>query len=119
MVMWTGLTWVFTPLFIRFWGYRGVAPAAVAVALTVFIPVVLIKRMIGFDIWRNVGKPFIAAGLMGLVLYFVTGSMVDSLPAVFLTVGLGAIIYSAAIFLLAGRQVRDTVGLVIHSLKKD
>jgi O-antigen/teichoic acid export membrane protein len=57
MVIWTVFTWMLTPIFIHFWGYNGVAPAAALVAVTVVLPVWLVKKVVDFDLWGNVGQP--------------------------------------------------------------
>jgi O-antigen/teichoic acid export membrane protein len=70
MVMWTALTWILTPtIFIYLWGYNGVAPAAALVATTVILPIWLVRKIVDFNLWENVGKPFLGAMVMGVILY--------------------------------------------------
>lgn len=118
MIFWTGLTWILTPPLIFLMGFNGVALAALLVATTVFIPIFLVKKMVAFSLWENVGQPLLAALLMGLVLYFVAPRLVFNLPTLFLTVSLGTIIYLGLIFSLAKGKIIEAWQLVSQSLRK-
>lgn len=117
MILWTTLTWLFTPLFIYFWGYQGVAPAAVVVALTVFIPIKLVKKITEFSLWENIGKPLLGSILMGGVLYFVVPPMAQNFLGVVIAVFLGAIIYLSLMFILAKEQILQMAKLAIGGIK--
>jgi O-antigen/teichoic acid export membrane protein len=113
MIMWTIMTWIFTPVFISFWGYQGVAPAALLVAMTVALPVYLVKRFADFDIWGNVGKPLVSALIMAGLLLLLRPFLGKNLVGVALLAVVGAIIYSGTIWWLAGEKVKEAAGLVL------
>jgi O-antigen/teichoic acid export membrane protein len=118
MVLWTILTWIFTPIFIYFWGFNGVAPAAVLVATTVVLPIWLVRRIVDFALWDNVGKPLLGALIMGGALWLITPFVVSDLPSTGLTVLLGAIIYLAVMLLLARKKIFEAKNLVLGVIKK-
>ncbi|MFC1727385.1 oligosaccharide flippase family protein [Patescibacteria group bacterium] len=118
MMMWTVLTWVFTPLFIIWWGYHGVALAALVVSSLVVIPVWLVKRFVNFAIWENVGWPMLGALLMGTAVYLLRPYFSQNLLMIGLLAAFGAIIYSIAMLLLAKDKVIGSVKLVAGAIKK-
>ncbi len=118
MIMWTTLTWIFTPIFIYFWGFNGVAPAAVVVAITVVLPIWLVKKITDFSLWDNVGKSLLGALIMGGVLYLVIPLLIKSLISIALVVLLGGIIYSVVMLLLAREKIIESLSLVLGVIKK-
>jgi len=118
MIFWTGLTWVLTPLLVFLMGFNGVALAAVLVSTTVILPVYLVKKVVDFELWENVGKPFLGALGMGAALYLIIPSFVINLFSLMIIVILGAIIYFCLMFVLAKEKIIDSVRLVLVSLKK-
>lgn len=118
MVMWTILTWVFTPIFIYFWGFNGVAPAAVLIGTTVVLPIWLVKKIVDFALWDNVGKPLLGALVMGVVLYLLIPFVVGSLPSIALIVLLGVIIYLVVMLVLAKEKIFEATKLVLGTIKR-
>jgi len=119
MVLWTILTWIFTPIFIYFWGFNGVAPAAVLVAITVVLPIWLVKRIVDFAIWDNVGKPLLGALIMGGALYLIAPLVISNLVSIALMILLGAIIYLAVMLLLARKKIFEAKNLVLGVIKNE
>jgi len=119
MVVWTVLTWVLTPIFIYFWGFNGVAPAAVLVATTVALPVWLVRKIVKFNLWENVGKPLLGAVVMGLVLYLAVPSVAVNFIGIALVIVLGVIIYLAVMLLLAKERIFESANLVLGAIKKE
>ena len=118
MVMWTILTWIFTLIFIYFWGFNGVAPAAVLVATTVVLPIWLVKKIVDFALWDNIGKPLLGALVMGVVLYLIIPSMVGSLASIALMILLGAMIYLLVMLFLAKEKIFEAINLVLGVIKR-
>jgi len=118
MVMWTILTWIFTLIFIYFWGFNGVAPAAVLVATTVVLPIWLVKKIVDFALWDNIGKPLLGALVMGVVLYLIIPFVVNSLASIALMALLGAIIYFAVMLFLAKEKIFEAINLVLGVIKR-
>jgi len=119
MVLWTILTWIFTPIFIYFWGFNGVAPAAVLVAITVVLPIWLVKRIVDFAILDNVGKPLLGALIMGGALYLIAPLVISNLVSIALMILLGAIIYLAVMLLLARKKIFEAKNLVLGVIKNE
>ncbi len=117
MIFWTALTWIFTPVFIYLWGYNGVAPAAVLVATSVVLPIWLVKKIVDINLWENVGKPFLGALLMGLVLYLAVPLVVKNLIGIALMIILGVIIYLGIMLFLAKEKIFEAVNLVLGTTR--
>lgn len=67
MVFWTTLTWVLTPLFIWWFGFNGVAWAAFAIAFTSVLPIIEVRKIVDVDVWDQVWRQLLAAGVMATV----------------------------------------------------
>lgn len=118
MIGWTALTWILTPIFIYLWGYSGVALAAFLVSTTVFLPIWLVKKIVGYNLWENVGKPLLGALIMGMALYLVIPLVVKGLLGIALMVLLGVIIYSAIMLLLAKEKIIEAANLALGAIKR-
>lgn len=75
MVMWTVLTWVVTPICMKFFGYQGVAIASLLITVTTFLPVRILKKYVAFNlieqIWRQAAATvvMVIVGLLGMGLW--------------------------------------------------
>ena len=75
MVMWTILTWIVTPICIYFFGYNGVAIAALLISFTSIITVYMVKSVIPINfldqVWRQVVASAVmaAVGLLGVQIW--------------------------------------------------
>lgn len=67
MVMWTILTWVLTPIGIYFFGFNGVAGAAMVISFTSVLPIYYVKKIVDIHVWDQVWRQLVAAGVMGIV----------------------------------------------------
>jgi O-antigen/teichoic acid export membrane protein len=67
MVMWTVLTWIVTPICIYFYGYNGVAIAALLISFSSVLSVWMVKKVIPINfidqIWRQTLASFVMAGV--------------------------------------------------------
>jgi len=118
MVMWTVLTWLLVPLFVYLWGFNGVGLAAILVATTVFLPIRLVKKVVAFNLWPNVGQPLIGSLVMGAFLYWLVPILAHNLMGIIFSALLGAIIYAVAMFFLAREKIFESVQLVLETIKK-
>ena len=66
MVIWTGMTWIMVPFLTRIYGFNGWAYASVAISLTVFLPVSMLKKEVNFKILPNILKPFLMTAASAL-----------------------------------------------------
>ncbi len=117
MVVWTALTWVLTLILVHFFGFNGVALAALLVALTVFLPIMYVKRIVNFSL-ENVGKPLLAALIMGVVLYFTCQILVINLPSLLLVILFGAIIYLGLMLVIARKKLAEARNIILEVIKK-
>jgi O-antigen/teichoic acid export membrane protein len=119
MVLWTVLTWVLTPIFVLLWNFSGVALATLLVSTTVFLPVLLVKRIVDFAFIGNVGKPFLAATMIGIALYLIMPQLQKDLLGLVVMVTLGVIIYSVAMFVLAKEKILKSLNLLLGVLRHE
>jgi hypothetical protein len=62
--------------------------------------------------------PFLAAAVMGVVIYFLGPFVIKNLISLMLMIGVGAMVYFLCIFLFARNEVTADVQLVLRHLKK-
>lgn len=67
MTFWTILTWILTPVTIIFYGYNGVALAALLISFTSILSVICAKKFVNFSFVDQVWRQFLASILMALV----------------------------------------------------
>jgi O-antigen/teichoic acid export membrane protein len=67
MIMWTLLTWILTPIFLWWFGYDGVAWAALIISLTSLLPVYYVQKTVAFRFVDQVWRQAVAASGMALV----------------------------------------------------
>jgi O-antigen/teichoic acid export membrane protein len=113
MVMWTILTWVVTPIAIYFYGYNGVAFAALLISFTSFLPIIYIKRIVPIAIMDQIWRQGLAAG--GMVVVGVLGQSYWSNSVTSLVVGMlsSAVIYGLILVLIG----KDKLFSEFRSLK--
>ncbi len=109
MVMWTALTWAFTVLFIRMYGFNGVPMALLAVSTTIVVVVNLVKRYVEFSFWKNVIWAFIGAVFQGLWYLFVLGRVPHSLGWLILAGVSGGILYAGIVWTFEKKRIMETI----------
>ena len=112
MVFWTVLTWILTPLLIHFYGYNGVSIASFMVTLTIFITVILVKKVVEFDFLKQIYKPLICAIIMSLSVFLLQNAIVTSLVTLMLVALAGGIIYTISMYLIAKNEILDGIRLI-------
>lgn len=107
MIMWTTLTWIFTPLLISKTGYNGVAIASALVATSSIVPMIIIKKLLPIHLAKNILPQLVSSLLMGFCIYW----LITYLPftsaswRIPLTILIGVILYFALIFLFTGKKL--------------
>jgi O-antigen/teichoic acid export membrane protein len=102
MTMWLVLTWALMPVLGIKLGYNGVALAAALISLSSLVAIMVARKYVPFSLVSSVGKPFLAASLMGLIIYFfrpMAGSLAFSVVLRTLT---GGFVYFALSYFLVG-----------------
>jgi O-antigen/teichoic acid export membrane protein len=105
MLMWTVLTWVLTPYLAFKYGYLGVAYATAIIALTSFIPVFIVHRLVGFSLYRALSSPTLAVLVMLPLSIFLSIVLPPSFTSLIVTIVASAIVYFTVALLLSGRQL--------------
>ncbi|MCA9369183.1 MAG: oligosaccharide flippase family protein [Pseudomonadales bacterium] len=113
MVMWTSMTWVFTPVLMKYYGYEGVAVAAFIISFTSLLPAYYVKKFVPINFFGSIWRQTVAAVAMALVGWFGRDIWGQSLYHL----GCGALLVSivyCVTFILIGR---DTLVREIKSLR--
>jgi len=114
MVMWTVLTWVMTPIAIHFFGFNGVAGAAIVISFTSVLPIYFVRKFVKINVWDQVWRQLLAATVMGGVGV----GMLKMMNSSFLWVGVGSgamgVTYLATLALIG----REKVYAELQSLRK-
>ena len=116
MTGWTILIWILTPLFIKIFGFNGVALASFLVAVSTTSIYFVAKRYVAFSFIRPVIKPFITAIFMGAFI-IATRGMISSLPILFVEILAAGGVYFLVTFLLMKKEVFGALRLVKESIK--
>jgi PST family polysaccharide transporter len=118
MVFWTIATWVLTPILIVTMGFNGVAAASALISTSVVLVIYITRKYVKFDVFKATMFPFLAAAIMGVVIYFLGPLLIKNLISLLFMIGMGAMVYFLCIFIFARREVTADVQLVLRHLKK-
>lgn len=105
MIMWTVLTWVLTPILLKYFGFNGVALAAFLISFSSVFAVILAKKYIRLRLWQQTRVQLLASVLMAVVA--VLGQNYWSLSFAHFTLGglLAVMTYICAVLLFGGKQL--------------
>lgn len=105
MLMWTALTFAAVPFLSWKMGVNGAGLGYMLVGISSVVAIIIARRAVHFSLWEAAIKPLAAALLMGLGI-FVTKSLLSvSLFSVIILIGLGALVYGSAMYLLVGKSL--------------
>jgi O-antigen/teichoic acid export membrane protein len=117
MIMWTGLTWAFLPALSLKYGINGAALGYALVGLSSIIAIITASRYVDLDFLTVIFKPFFAALIMGVVMFFLRGI----LPVSWLGFGglviVGAAVYIGVIILIFGPSIIGDSKAILLSVK--
>lgn len=105
MVIWTVLTWIVTPVAIYFFGFEGVAVAAMLISFTSALPIYYVRQVVPVAIWEQVWRQLLAAVGMGGVGVLLLPLMGQSLSAMLAGGMVMATSYLAILWLVGHRKV--------------
>lgn len=111
MVGWTILSWTLTPLFIKLFGYNGVALASLMVAMSTTTIYFAARKYIKFSFVRPIIKPLITSIIMG-VFIFATRPFISSLGFLFIESIAALGVYIMVLSLLTKSEVKNTIILM-------
>jgi O-antigen/teichoic acid export membrane protein len=101
-----------------FFGFNGVAIASALISLSLVIVVYLVKKHINFDLIKSSVYPLIASFIMAITVYISAKIFVSGLVSLLAIIILGVFVYFVTIFLIAGKQLKADVKLVMVNIKK-
>lgn len=110
MVLWTISTWVLAPLLTYLIGFNGFALALLIISSTLFLVVVLTKKVTHFSFWANINKPLLGALAQGgwytlaLPVFGLRG-----IPWWTLVGFIGVIIYGGILWKTERRKIADLI----------
>ncbi len=113
MVMWTFLTWVLVPVLAVSFGVIGAATGFTLVGFSSIVALILVSKYVDINYFQSVGKPFLAASLMGCSVLLVRSAFPVSLLQVSL-MGFGGFISFAGSILILERRL---FGIIANQFK--
>lgn len=115
MVMWTIIEWIVTPFLAIQFGFMGVGIASVIISLTSIIPIIIVKRMIKFEVLRNIYRQFICGLIMFGVVFYLCQTFVFNSWSLLVVVLIGVLTYCLLVFIL----IKDKFLVIVKELKSD
>lgn len=115
MVGWTIGTWACTLLFMRFFGFNGVAVALLVVSLSIVLVIRTAKGIADFSFIDNVKSPLMATIVQGCVYWLLLAVTPHSYASLVVlgVVGLG--VYAGTLFLLEKNKIHAFIGMIRRS----
>lgn len=115
MVGWTVFTWAFTVLFMKFFGYNGVALALLVVSASIVFVIQAAKRITDFAFIDNVKGPVGAALAQGIFYWFVVPVIPRSLAAITACAISGVILYTVTLYALESTRIKAFIATIKRS----
>ncbi len=116
MILWTTLTWVLTFLFIKLFGFTGVAIASALVAASTSIIVYFVKREINISVIKNIYGPIIASGVMLLFLKGIEGNLPNNVLGLILMIITGGSVYLALSLVILKERLIESLKTVFAAV---
>ena len=115
MVFWTILTWVLTPIMIWKFNFNGVALSAFIISFTSILSVIMVKKYVKIEVFKNVWAQLLATALMSIFAYLGMGHWVNGLKQLFIGMILAAMVYGFSFLFFSGKKLL----LELKSLRKN
>lgn len=112
MVLWTLLTWTFTPVLIYAYGYNGVSIASFFITLTIVYTVYLVKKIVPFDLLKSIYKPVFATVIMSFVVFVLSNLLVNSLITLIFVILMGAAVYILTLYFIAWKEFKEDIAIL-------
>jgi len=111
MIFWTAATWIFTLIFVHFFGYNGFAMALLTLSLSTFIVIAIAKRYAPFSFIKSVRIPVLAGLMQGMCYFFLRGSAPYAVLHLVIVAGVGAILYGGVVWLFEKDHIMHMIRL--------
>jgi O-antigen/teichoic acid export membrane protein len=105
MMMWTALTWMLTPLLVWKFAFEGVAIASFLISFTSVFSVLLAKKYIALELWKNTWVQLLASLIMAGVGYVGLSWWSLSFKHFFAGMLLSALAYVSGIAIFGGKKI--------------
>ena len=109
MLLWTVLTWVLTPISMWMFGFNGVAIAAMAIAFSSFLPIILVKKRVNIKVWENIWRQLLAAIVMTVVGVWGIPWWGQSLSSLFVGMSITGMLYVFVFLMLGWKKISTEV----------
>ncbi len=93
MVMWTIVEWAVTPFFAIYYGFLGVGIASFIISFTSIAPLIIVKKIIKFDILKNIYKQFLCGLAMFTVVFFLAQNYIYNWQSLLIVILTGGLVY--------------------------
>ncbi len=113
MVMWTSLTWILIPFLSLKYGINGAGLGFAIVGASSVFAIIKASEFIEINYFNYVGKPLLAAVLMGVLIFIVRGLLAYTFTSLIILGILGLFSYSVLIIIL-----EPNLAKLIKQLKK-
>ncbi|PIS09406.1 hypothetical protein COT75_01870 [Candidatus Beckwithbacteria bacterium CG10_big_fil_rev_8_21_14_0_10_34_10] len=118
MVLWTVLTWLFTPYLAVKFGFLGVAVGTVLVNLSSFIAIFIVKKYVKFNFSSQVLGPLSASLVMFVLISWLKKYLILNLATtIIIIIILSIFIYMGIIILVNKRKLKEEAGFLYKELK--
>ncbi|QQG43528.1 MAG: polysaccharide biosynthesis protein [Candidatus Daviesbacteria bacterium] len=109
MIFWTVITWILTPLLTIKYGFIGVGISSAAISFTSIITIIIVKRFVEVEIWKNIWQPLVASMVMGAIVFYFSQFLVYDTLSLLEMVIAGAAIYLGLIIILAKDKISQNL----------
>lgn len=116
MIFWTIATWIFTIIFIKYFGFNGVAFASFAVSLSSIFVIMIARSYVHFSIVKPVLRQLMAALVMGGFI-LITRPIIQNLPLLVFEVFIAGLFYLLVLFILAKGEMLSTISYIIRTIR--
>jgi len=111
MVFWTVATWILTLTFIPLVGFVGVALAQTVLSLSIFIVVVLVKKVSPFSFVESIRIPVVASVFQGCTYFFFRGPKpYESIRMIIVGI-IGVILYMGIVWFFEKKKILSVFAL--------
>lgn len=117
MVLWTILSWVLTVIFIKLFGFNGVAAASFLVAASVVLILPQVKKEVEFSFFGPIWKQFVASVAM-MLWVLVLSHLIHSLITLVCVMIVSGFVYIGLLYIISKREMKGIFKFVYSSLKK-
>lgn len=103
MILWTVLTWILTPVMMYFFGYNGIALAALLISFSSYLAVHYVKKVVNFDFFNQIWRQLLASFAI-IVVGFVGSGIWSQSFVLFILGGAIAVLSYVIVFFVVGKN---------------